>query len=251
MGADLPDFVAARLRSARPAQHVVAGSTPVISFGDPSRAAAATLGLNPSWIEFLQRDRTPLDDRERRLETMTSLGVEDLSSAPDAVLARIAETCNAYFGRNPYRRWFDQLEPMLRSVGASYYDGTACHLDLVQWATDRRWGEVPSPARDRLIAADAGFLRSQLRHSPLRFLLINGRGVLDPFLSVTGTEMRSVDGVDGASVWQGRLNGATHVIAWSVNVQSSFGVSKRLRADLARRVAELARGGGSARAPTG
>jgi hypothetical protein len=66
--------------------------------------------------------------------------------------------------RNPYRRWFDPLDQALRAAfGVSYYAGTACHLDLVQWATtpvwnnrDRRKGSssVPPSARDH--SANAG-----------------------------------------------------------------------------------------------
>jgi hypothetical protein len=55
----------------------------------------------------------------------------------------VVADCAAYFQRNPYRRWFDPLDELLRAgVGASFYDGTACHLDLVQWATDPVWGQM-------------------------------------------------------------------------------------------------------------
>jgi hypothetical protein len=41
------------MRRAAPVAEVVAGSTPVIAFGDPFRATVATLGINPSRREFL------------------------------------------------------------------------------------------------------------------------------------------------------------------------------------------------------
>src|SRR5439155_1423221 len=37
-----------------PCAPVVAGSTPVVAFGDPGRAHVATLGINPSAHEFLE-----------------------------------------------------------------------------------------------------------------------------------------------------------------------------------------------------
>jgi len=49
----------------------------------------------------------------RRFETLESLGVESLSDAPDGVVVRVLEGCSRYFSRNPYRRWFDQLETIL------------------------------------------------------------------------------------------------------------------------------------------
>jgi hypothetical protein len=37
-------------------------------------------------------------------------------------------------------KWFDQMEEfVLTNTGYSYFDGTACHLDLIQWATDPVW----------------------------------------------------------------------------------------------------------------
>ena len=55
---------------------VVAGSTPVVSFGDPVDAPVATLGINPSSSEFLDSSGALLDGAERRLATLASLGVE-------------------------------------------------------------------------------------------------------------------------------------------------------------------------------
>jgi hypothetical protein len=44
------------VRRPAPVAEVVAGSTPVIAFGDPGAATVATLGINPSWREFLADD---------------------------------------------------------------------------------------------------------------------------------------------------------------------------------------------------
>jgi hypothetical protein len=177
MKAILTDDIVARLRRPPPAAYVVPGSTPVLSFGNASAAAVATLWLNPSRQEFLDRSGRELSGAARRFETLASLGVPDLASASEAILHRVINACNGYFHANPYRRWFDQLEPVLQSVGASYYDGSACHLDLVQWATDPVWGKIPDRAvRDRLLAEDAAFLLDQLSTGSFRLLLINGSG---------------------------------------------------------------------------
>jgi hypothetical protein len=240
----LDDYIVERLRRPPPAAHVVPGSTPVLSFGNASHAAVATLGLNPSRQEFLDLSGRELNGCARRFETLASLDVPGLASASEAVLLRVIDACNGYFEANPYRRWFDQLEPILQSVGASYYNGTACHLDLVQWATDPVWNKIPNRAiRDQLLMEDADFLRHQLRTAPFRLLLINGSGVVREFESMTGISLRPAGSVKGKSVesrmFVGRLPLGTRVVAWSVNIQSSFGICKALRAALASRVAEL------------
>jgi hypothetical protein len=61
----------------------------------------------------------------------------------DSQVASVVADCATYFQRRPYRRWFDPLDRLLRTgAGVSYYDGSACHLDLVQWATDPIWGRI-------------------------------------------------------------------------------------------------------------
>jgi len=156
----------------------------------------------------------------------------------------VVNACNGYFEANPYRGWFDQLEPVLQSVGASYYNGTACHLDLVQWATDPVWSKISNRAvRDRLLAEDAAFLRHQLRTGPFRLLLINGSSVVRQFERMMGMSLRPAGSVKGTSVESrmavGRLPLGTRVVAWSVNIQSSFGICNGLRAAIASRVGEL------------
>src|SRR5688500_4061408 len=123
MDIDVPQYVDARLRHVAPDNaFVVAGSTPVISFGDFTAATIATLGLNPSRNEFLAGDATELDGELRRLETTASLGVDSLATAPDELVARAWFGCQQYFKRRPYE-WFNPLEQILKGIGASYYDG--------------------------------------------------------------------------------------------------------------------------------
>ena len=119
----IPDYIEHCIRRPPPPNSsVVQGSTPVLSFGDAQRATVASLGLNPSRIEFLDQHRNELTGESRRLATHTSLGTSDLVTAPMKIVAKVLEDCKGYFHRNPYRRWFDQLMPILNACGASYYD---------------------------------------------------------------------------------------------------------------------------------
>lgn len=242
----LPDYIVARLRRPFPdGAPVVPGSTPVLSFGNVSEATVATLGLNPSRQEFLNQKGRELSGAERRFETLSSLGVNSLESATEAELHRVVNACNNYFSGKPYRLWFNQLEPVLKSAGASYYDGTACHIDLVQWATDPVWGKIKNrDVRATLIEEDAPFLCNQLKVGSFKLLLINGSGVVQQFERMTGIKLRWAGVVKGTSAAThmsvGVLPIGTRVVAWSVNIQSSCGVCNELRAALASRVGELA-----------
>lgn len=211
-----------------------------MAFGDPGRSWAATLGLNPSRIEFEERG-VELDGAKRRFETLRSLGITSLENASDEVVRQVYERCRGYFQGNPYR-WFNDLEGMLRAVGASYFGDTACHLDLSQWATDPTWNGLPKRARERLIVEDAEFLRTQLRAEPIRLLLLNGRSVVRVFQRGLGGRLKEQREAVGDRMvrldtgWYGDVA----VVGWSTNLQSSFGVSTNFRSALAARVAELA-----------
>lgn len=244
MQTSVPAYVAERIRRPfPPGCHVVSGSTPVVAFGDARRAWAATLGLNPSRIEF-EQGGVELTGRSRRFETLGSLRLRTLVDAPDEDVARIFSRCTSYFQGNPYRRWFDPLDRVLAAVGASYYDNSACHLDLTQWATDPTWQKLPPAARERLVEEDVPFLRRQLETEAPRLLLLNGRRVLSEFARVFDVALDHAGRVGDRSVvtqlYRARYRNLT-IIGWSTNLQSSFGVTTSLRESIGRRVAELAR----------
>ena len=236
---EVPEYVAERLR--RPVPHgcsVVAGSTPVVSFGNVETAWVATLGLNPSLREFAKKDGTWLDGTQRRLAGLDLLGIDDAAQATDEQVEQIVTWCYEYFQRNPYS-WFDALESlMVTAVGSSYYDGTACHLDLVQWATNPVWQHLNPPVRSHLIADDREFLREQLRWEGIRLVLMNGRSVLDE-VAKSGVELHEVQsatvGPRSCSVMVGEADGVTF-IGWSANLQSSYGMSADFKTAIAERV---------------
>ncbi len=241
----IPDYVERRLRQPQSAGcWVVPGSTPVVAFGSPVDAWVATLGLNPSRREFLDADRRELDGERRRFETLASLGISSLASASNEAISAVFRACNEYFRRNPYRTWFDPLDEVLQASGASYYDGSACHLDLVQWATDPTWNGLSPGVRRRLLGEDSRFFLEQLRREEIGLLLLNGSGVIRGVQRSFGRPLleksvpitvRSVT----ARFVTGHIEGVK-VVGWSTNIQSSFGVTKELRAKIAERVSQLA-----------
>src|SRR5205823_3078275 len=129
---NLPPYIEGRLRQPpKPGLAIVPQSTPVVAFGDFFHSQVATLGLNPSRQEFVDRSGSLLVGNRQRFESLTSLGVDSLETAPTDALLRVVDACVRYFSPsgNPYIAWFRQLESILRSIGASYAAGSACHLD--------------------------------------------------------------------------------------------------------------------------
>jgi hypothetical protein len=206
---------------------LVPGSTPVVAFGDILQARVATLGINPSVAEF-SRDGVPITPR--RLATVGSLGLVE-GEAPNLEHAReLLHDCRTYYARNPYWRWFLPLERLLTAAtGYSYTSGTACHLDLVPWATDPVWGGIPSrQAREELLSAGLPYLQYLLRHLDLRLLLMNGAQVVNQVAATRLGELEHVDTIpyddrgSTTKLYVGEGNGVLF-LGWSVNVQGTPG----------------------------
>ena len=132
-----PDYLIERATQPPPEDcGVVPGTTPVVSFGHPLNPKVATLGINPSSREFVDRNGQLLVGDARRLATLRSLGLSSFEEVAATHAQRIVNDCANYFERKPYA-WFRALDQVLApGLGVSYFDKTACHLDLVQWATD-------------------------------------------------------------------------------------------------------------------
>ena len=225
--------------------HVVAGSAPVVAFGDPTRAQVATLGINPSRREFTDDDDRWLRGDSRRLATLESLGAVDCAELTDAQIATVIDDCATYFDRNPYRRWFDPLDRVLRdAAGVSYYDGTACHLDLVQWATDPVWTGLDDQARQTLLDDGVPHLRAQLGSEQVSVVVLNGRQVLDQVQAVGLADLDQVDGLplgDGLCRLYAGAGSGIRWFGWSANLQGSWGVSNEFKTHLANWLSETIR----------
>lgn len=182
--------VANRIRRAAPHNgYVVQGSLPVVSFGDMGRARVATLSLNPSDREFLRQDGSWLLGDQKRLESLVSLGAEHPSNLTEEQVTQVVQRCEQYFDGPWFGQWFSHLERLLKVTGVgSYLDGSACHLDLVQWATRPKAGDIPRPDWDAMVEEDKEFLSWQLRTGMVNAVLINGAS------SLAGVEATGIAG---------------------------------------------------------
>lgn len=253
---DLPDYVIEYLSAGPPPNvRTVVGSAPVVAFGNARTARVATLGFNPSLREFGIRTDGGfrfLDPKERRLATVASLGLETVEwpkGATPSAITGIVDACDAYFLTNPYGGWFDDLDLVLRAVGHTYYgtSADACHLDLSPWATDPTWGKLTIKERRVLLDNGRRLLRSQLAVGNLELILINGSGVARTAAKTFGAALIEAAYLRPAGrptaatsrIWTATFDGVP-VVAWSVNLQSSFGVTNDLRQLLRAQVRAIA-----------
>ena len=241
----IPDYIEARIRQAPPDNHhVLRGTTPVVAFGNAQTARVATLGINPSKKEFLNKQGQDLDGKHRRFETLYSLDVPSLAHAPTESVHRVLQACNSYFGRKPYWTWFGHLERLLALLDASYKTGSACHLDLVQWATDPVWGELPLSIQSRLIQADISFLQQQLKQEQIETLLLNGTTVIEVFQNTCHISLKVLsnqvadNGITTRFV-AGYGSSDLVIVGWRTNLQSTPGVTRVLRQRIAHEVSQI------------
>lgn len=210
--------------------NVVAGSTPVVSFGNPANAKVATLGINPSSGEFSYgKDRPLLSKEEKRLVDHDVLQIKNPRSLTLEESQRVIEGCNDYFKSEKHYEWFLRLEEIVLSpAGYTYYGGnaSACHLDLVQWATDPVWGSIKAAVKKRLLSDDKEFLRFQLTNYKFDFVYLNGGTVIEQFLKLGIAKLSEVYSVTRNSkggtphkVYKGTANGTTY-LGWGINAAS-------------------------------
>lgn len=225
-----PEYLLDRAGSPPPRKcDVVPGSTPVVSFGHPLNPRVATLGINPSSAEFLSAGQLLRPDK-RRLATLQSIGAQNYDGINEAKATEIIEDCASYFERNPYR-WFNVLDRILtEALGVSYFHKTACHLDLVQWATDPIWKELHRDQQGRLLQGDREFLRRQLTHEGYKVVIVNGATAMrwaQKAGIVTWEETDRIEGPPAARFSVGRGEGALF-LGWSCNLQSQPGALRHV-----------------------
>jgi hypothetical protein len=225
---------------------VIRWGCPVPSFGDPMTSRVASLGLNPSNREFVDELGQELDGMDRRFHTLSSLGLDSWSDVDARHLRLIIDACRDYFLGNPYDRWFKRLDQVVSGAGASFYDVTrsACHLDLIPYATARKWTDLSSHQRSALLGIAGDTLGLLLRESPVRILILNGMSVVENFQEIAGISLEKqdmaawalprhatadvagfaysgvVDTVGGIEIGHDVL-----VLGFNHNLQSSFGVT--------------------------
>ena len=225
---------------------VLPGSSPIPAFGGLSNPMVATVGINPSNREFVDENGRELCGPVRRFHTLTSLRLKSWSEVDARHLAVMIDTHDLYFAYNPYHRWFNRLETVISGANVSYYDPaqSACHLDIVPFATGAKWSGLSNRQRAALIKASADSLGLTLRSSSVGTVILNGNSVVRVFEHLAGIQLqknlvpswtlrrRGARDITGVAYkgWVDNVAGINlgrriMVLGFNHNLQSSFGVS--------------------------
>jgi len=233
-------------------------ASPVVSFGNPLTSKLATIGLNPSNLEFMDASGLPLEP-ENRFETLQSLRLTDWTNRAAVEVGKVWWSCEHYFRHRPYDRWFRPLDKVLSGLGVSYYreDASACHLDLVPFATGKKWANLDSHDRSDLIRLGVPSLVRTIKASNVRVLVLNGSGVVKTFEQLIDGRPLLRRRVPKWSLCDGRVEGYAYsgyvaslrgmklgrellVLGFNHNIQSSFGVTNGVVGGISRWVARQA-----------
>ena len=228
---------------------ILPGSSPIPAFGSPSKPRLATVGINPSNREFLDANGRELCGPSRRFHTLASLRLNSWSEVDARHLAVMIDTHDSYFTHNPYDRWFDRLDKVISGANVSYYDPvrSACHLDIVPFATAEKWSGLSTRQRSVLIEASSDSLALTLSASTIGTVVLNGNSVVRAFEGLAGVRFekdtvpswtlrrrrtRDVTGI-AYKGWVDAIAGVNlgrsiMVLGFNHNLQSSFGVGTEI-----------------------
>ncbi len=248
--------------SALSGTEVIKWGVPVPSFGDVITSKVATLGLNPSNREFVNESGEELTGEERRFPTLNSLRLNSWSDVTAQDLETMVHACRAYFQENPYDQWFGRLDKVISVTNASYYGGmfSACHLDLIPYATSCKWNKLTAQQQSKLFEASRDTLGTLLRGTPVRILILNGTSVVEKFADIADASLQekrkpewalprenSTDVMGYAYVGEVQaISGITlghriRVLGFNHNLQGSFGVTQNTLQSIRNWIGESAR----------
>lgn len=232
---------------------IIEWASPIVSFGDLGTASLATLGLNPSNLEYVDYEGAELSGSTRRFHTLKSLGLKNWSEIDETNFDHILEKCSYYFRNNPYDNWFKKLDYLISGSKHSYYfpSSNACHLDLVPYATREKWGELPVSEKEMLLEISADALGNILKYSKIKVLILNGRSVIEGLKDISQSSFKEVpmpswnlprkvkSDVLGYAYegFIGQIGNVTigreiRILGFNHNIQSSFGVTNQVQTEI-------------------
>jgi hypothetical protein len=234
---------------------VIDWAAPVPAFGDCVNSKIATVGINPSNLEFQSQSGEKLIEQERRFPTLDSLGIQSWSEAKDKDLEKIRSSGVHYFQNKPYTRWFNQLEFLLAETGLSFYNvhNSACHLDLVPFSTAKKWAN--------LTASDTKYLKDTCRNSlhelvdcsKFKLLILNGQQVVNEFEDLFSVKLLSkpmpewdlprksgvpVAGISYCGEIPRKKVGIIKIVGFNHNIQSSYGITNQVKISIRKWIAD-------------
>jgi hypothetical protein len=189
-----------------PSESSVTSSLPILFFGDAFHAHVATIGLNPSKSEYLDRKDILLTGNEQRFATTLSLGVSSREELSDFQADHAIEIMRSYYdeGKPVYGSYFRHLKNFLTGMGMSYNVRSATHLDLVQEPTNPVWNLLKPFEREALLKRDMSFLLWQLNVlSNLKVVICAGKTVSEQLCTHVKVEIKKTGSMNRFKWWLG------------------------------------------------
>jgi hypothetical protein len=124
--------------------------------------------------------------------------------------------------------WFKPFDFFIKKYGEySYYDDTCVHLDLVQWATFKKWSELSSFVKQQHLENDLPVLK-YLLNKKFEVMFLNGKTVVDSVSDCLNVNLKQKSlqfiNANGKTteliIFHGKYN-QIEVIGWNVYLQSA------------------------------
>lgn len=229
---------------------IIPWACPIISFGDFNKSRIATIGLNPSDKEFINNSGNKLGKSQVRFPTLQLLGINNWTQVTKKERDIIIKSCQDYFINNPYNQWFKPLDFLIAGTNFSFYFPrlNVCHLDIIPFATIKKWGDLNTEEKKLLINEFGWLLTEILKYSNIELVILNGQSVVNHFekssdikfkkeeqpnWALTRSNCKSVKGysyVGEITQYLGiNLNKTIKVIGYNHNIQSSYGIKKTIK----------------------
>jgi hypothetical protein len=190
---------------------------------------------------------------KRRFPTLRSLNLKYWEEVKDHHLIKIIEESYSYFNGNPYDTWFRKLDYIISGTGYSYYFpfNNACHLDLIPYATYKKWSEIESSTKKLLLLSTKETLGRLINCSKIEVLVLNGQTVVETIEKCCDIRFRKIKkedwtlprreggGISGyaynanvESIGGVILNKPLRILGYNHNIQSSFGVTSEVHCSI-------------------
>jgi len=227
---------------------------PVLYFGNIRNAKVATIGLNPSNVEFYDRKGLELEGSKRRFPSLKSLNLQTWDTISKEQWCLFESSYQNYFNNTPYFYWFDQLDKLLFETNFSYYFPYAnvVHLDLVPLVTKKKWGNLTSAEQQFILEKFKDIFIDILDASDIDVIILNGKSVINQIQKTFNIffEIEKAPQIDlcfenriiGGYIFRGKLlskNKIVKIIGYNHNIQSSFGLKTEVVNNLSKLIANF------------
>ena len=216
---------------------IVSRSVPVPFFGDIENATVATISINPSNCEFVDKNMNLFNIFQKRFEDRDKLKVNDTDYLTDSQAKEVYDSLILYFkNKNSYTNWFDRLQkPLGNRLEESYYDGTMVNIDIFPWATEDKWNQLSKikvSKDDKVTVTEnalkayrkSGLLKNMLLQKKFKYVYMNGSTVKNEiteyFSKIINEHFVIIDG-QKYCLYEGKLDNGTKLIGLNCYIPST------------------------------